>query len=112
MDGLLYAAFEPGYDLLETLPEHFMTRLPDERLVIQDRRRRKLTLCRNNSWAMIAEEGLQLELPALILADPYTKLWTTFSHSIAVQSRNNPSLQRSRMPKKRWDYLPEMQCEK
>jgi hypothetical protein len=40
--------------------------------------------------------------------DCFEELWRNYHHSINNSDRNNPALQRSFMPRRYWDYLPEV----
>ncbi|HAK45779.1 MAG TPA: hypothetical protein DCO79_07670 [Spirochaeta sp.] len=103
--GEYYAAFEPGTNLIPLLGRHFASRFSDQAWMIHDKKR--------NTALVHIEGGLEiigLE-DSFILpedADPWIKIWKIYHQKIGIEERSNPKLQMNFMPKKHWNYLPEV----
>jgi probable DNA metabolism protein len=105
--GILYAAIEPSYNILELLGNHFKERLTNERWVIHDVKRKTGIVYENNQWIL-----RDLKFDKLESTEEeelfYQNLWKTFHKSIAIKERTNERLQMQHMPKKYWNNLIEM----
>lgn len=107
-DSIYYASLEPDHDIVSFLADHFQDRLADQRFVIHDVRRCKAALYR-------PEQGRYVVMPMQPPSqDPrlqdmeFIQLWKTYFHTIAIQERINPKLQRQHMPTRYWKHLHEM----
>ena len=52
-----------------------------------------------------------LELPDCSEDNFYSELWKSYYRHIAIANRYNPTCRRNHMPKRFWQYLPEVQEE-
>ena len=103
---IYYAAFEPTYDLCVLLVDHFAERMKQEYFIIHDIKRQKAVFYNKKTWAtsdlaQVDEQYHQEELA-------FQSFWKKYHRQIAIAEGKNLSLQRSFMPKKYWNYLPEM----
>jgi probable DNA metabolism protein len=108
-DGTYYAPFAPDHRILLPLARYFAQRLGDQQWVIHDRRRGVAVL-----WDGRTLQPAEFDLPG----DPrewvsedemrYRSCWQTYTRHIAIGERLNPKLQAQFMPRRYWQYLPEM----
>lgn len=105
--GILYAAIEPSYNILELLGNHFKARLTNEKWIIHDVKRKMGIVYENNQWVLrdLKFEKLESTEEEELF---YQNLWKTFHKSIAIKERTNERLQMQHMPKKYWNNLIEM----
>lgn len=104
-DGVLYAKIEPENDILTLLIKHFRERLPAEKWMIHDLKRKKALYYRDYSWNIFPLDT-PLESHSV---DGYQEAWKAFYDSIAIEERKNPALMQANMPKKYWKHLTERQ---
>ena len=106
--GILYAAIEPTYNILELIGNHFKARLSNERWIIHDVTRKIGIVYENNEWILqdIKFEKLESHEREELF---YQNLWKVFHKSVAIKERTNEKLQMQFMPKKYWNNLIEMQ---
>lgn len=105
--GILYAAIEPTYNILELIGNHFKARMANEKWVIHDVKRKTGIVYENNELILrdLKFEKLEsLESEELF----YQDLWKVFHKSVSIKERTNKRLQMQHMPKKYWDNLIEM----
>lgn len=104
-DGFLLANIEPHNDILEILTQHFLKRLPKEKFIIYDVKRRKCSMAINGDYKILEVE----ELNSVESSDEvfFKKAWQGFYKSVGIKERENKKLMMSNMPKKYWKYLPE-----
>lgn len=105
--GILYAAIEPTYNILELIGNHFKARLSNERWIIHDVTRKIGIVYENNEWILqdIKFEKLESDEREELF---YQNLWKVFHKSVAIKERTNEKLQMQFMPKKYWNNLIEM----
>jgi probable DNA metabolism protein len=105
--GILYAAIEPTYNILELLGNHFKARLANEKWVIHDVKRGIGIVYENNEWILrdLKFEKLESHEKEELF---YQNLWKVFHKSVAIKERSNERLQMQHMPKKYWNNLIEM----
>lgn len=108
-DGRYLARCGPDHFVLPALGEHFTRRFGDLPWVIIDEKRR---CCLRR---LDGGPPLLCGLDALAdcggprsAADEWENLWRLYHHTINIESRTNPGLQRRFMPQRYWKYLPEM----
>lgn len=112
-DGCWYAAIRPSSDVLMLIADHFCSRFEPMRFVIHDSTRGTAILHEpGQSWSI--PEGFSLGSDDLLKAfsdreNTIRNLWRCYFQSTAIQERLNPSLQASRMPKRYWSLLVEME---
>lgn len=105
-NGLFYASYEPDNNITQLIAGHFARRFQDQPWIIHDRRRAVCALY-NGEEVIFASE-----VPDFVSKDSdeeYEELWKKYFTSIAIESRKNPRLQRSHMPRRYWKHLPEKQ---
>ena len=105
--GILYAAIEPSYNILELLGNHFKARLSNEKWIIHDIKRKTGIVYENNQWVLRDLKFQKLESTEKEELF-YQNLWKTFHNSITIKERTNERLQIQHMPKRYWDNLIEM----
>ncbi len=104
---IYYCQFSPTYNQAPLLAEHFADRLSDQIWVMHDVRRNIAVFYDKSKWYVNAFEGndnFEISDDELL----YRELWKEFHKKVAISARENPTLQRSHMPKKYWQYLIEM----
>ncbi len=114
-DGLLWASFQPQYNVSVLLAPHFRFRLPNERWLICDVGRgtaihydRQATTAVELEPAVLAALRTRGQLPGRTAAsDPYAETWRRFFRAAAIGDRANLKLQRQFMPERLWKWLPE-----
>mgnify|MGYP000849088025 CR=1 FL=1 len=105
-NGVFYACYEPDNNITQLITDHFASRLSDQAWIIHDRKRDILALF--NGEEVIFTSGF----PGIDHEDcegEYEELWKRYFSAIAIESRKNPRLQRSFMPRRYWRHLPEKQ---
>jgi len=105
--GILYAAIEPDFNILELIGNHFKARLSNEKWVIHDLKRHIGIFYEDNEWILrdLKIEKLESQETEELF---YQNLWKVFHKSIAIKERINERLQMQHMPKKYWNNLIEM----
>jgi hypothetical protein len=106
-DGIYIARCEPDHFVLPALGPHFMERFGEIPWAIIDEKRRLCMRCVSRSLEFINID----KTPAFLKTPPdgeWENLWRHYHKTINNESRNNPDLQRSLMPKRYWKYLNEV----
>lgn len=104
--GILYAPFEPEYNVLPIMSSHFASRMKNKRWVIHDKKRGLAVIYKDNEWMVIDGD----ELPEVKYGEDekyYQSLWQKFFENITIENRKNEKLQKNFMPKKYRKYLIE-----
>jgi hypothetical protein len=105
-DGLYLARCSPDHYVLPALAEHFTRRFGPRGWAIVDEKRSLALLRRpGGDPALVPAELFGPPGPA---AGDCEELWRHYHKTINNESRNNPALQRRCMPKRYWNYLPEL----
>lgn len=105
--GKLYVSdIRPTYDLLPIIGPHFVDRFHSQPFLIRDRRYMQ-ALVYNGKQASIGKFESFHELDQQ--PEEAEALWQAYYKAIAISERKNPKLRRQFMPKKYWEFLPEMQ---
>lgn len=113
-DGSWYAPVEPACDVLILIADHFAARFATMRFAIHDLRRGSAVLHEPGMpWSLVDAFGLDTEsgkIDALLSEYEHgiRQLWKLYFDTIAIESRRNPKLQSSKMPKHFWNLLTEM----
>jgi hypothetical protein len=116
LDNGLYAArCAPDCFVLPALAEHFCLRFGDLPWAIIDEKR---GLClvrlageeaRLESFDSEIVAPIRSQLPSLsVSGDEWEDLWRLYHHTVNIENRKNPELQRQLMPARYWKYLPEL----
>jgi hypothetical protein len=104
--GLYLARCFPDHYVLPALAEHFTLRFGPRGWAIVDEKRGLALLRRpGGDPALVSPELFGPPGPA---AGDCEELWRHYHRTINNESRNNPALQRQFMPKRYWNYLPEL----
>lgn len=116
--GLLYGPFEPDYNIVGYVADHFRNRLKNHSWILHDLKRDLSVFWNGVSFhdiGMHAEFTDYVRKHNAIPVDRVTQeekqyrlLWRVYHSSTAIEGRINCKLQRQRMPKKYWKYLVEM----
>lgn len=107
-ENLYYSAIEPEYNILSLIASHFVQRLPNENWIIHDLKR-ECAIFHNKSQWIIAPFSKENFHNFFKTEDTlYEALWKEFFHSIAVENRINPKLQKRQMPARYWKHLTEL----
>lgn len=106
-NGILYAAIEPTFNILELIGNHFKARLASEKWIIHDVKRKIGIVYDNDEWIIrdLKFEKLESHEKEELF---YQNLWKAFHKNIAIMERSNEKLQMQHMPKKYWNNLIEM----
>lgn len=118
--GRFMALYEPDYDITLPLAFHFRRRLASQSWIILDCRRRRAATWNRTRLNAESPAGDLLEgelLDRCLAGDTPSQaealnqsLWQTFHRTVAIETRNNPGLQRQFMPMRYWKHLTEMQA--
>lgn len=100
-NGVLYSKITPKSKVLTCIAPHFADRLPRENWMIHDQKHQMFVVHEaGKKWVLFEDEGFEIE-EKLHLSEnekEYAKLWKGFCKTIAIESRNNPSCQRTHLP--------------
>ncbi len=108
---LYFARIVPAFDVLPLIVPHFRARFSDQQWVLYDPQR-------GYGFAY----NLQTVVPftpadahfgkTSATSDAYEKLWKTYFKHIGIAERKNAAYQMRNMPKRYWQFLPEVYGEK
>lgn len=108
-NGALVAEIHPKHFVLPLIRGFFCNRIKNENFMIYDVEHKAALIHASNKTAIIPLENL--ELPSTAEDKFYAGLWKSYYRHIAIASRYNPTCRRAHMPKRFWQYLPEVQEE-
>lgn len=103
-NGILYAPVTPKAQVLTCLAPHFADRLPMENWMIHDKTHRMFVIHEaGKKWVLVQDEEPAEQKDQLFedVSDAelqYTRLWTQFCKTIAIESRINPRCQMQHLP--------------
>lgn len=106
-NGILYSKIEPDNNIAAFLSNHFENRLPSEKWIIHDVKRKILIFCENGKSQKFEGEGIVFDENFLNSKDEIAKMWKKYHETIAIRERENSKLQKQFMPKRYWKYLTE-----
>ena len=107
-NGALVAVIHPKHFVLPLIKSFFCARINNEHFMIYDAEHGAALIHTPERTAIIPVENL--ELPET--EDSFYKnLWKSYYRHIAIASRYNPTCRRAHMPKRFWQYLPEVSDE-
>lgn len=107
-NGALVAVIHPKHFVLPLIKSFFCARIKNEHFMIYDAEHGAALIHTPERTAIIPVENL--ELPET--EDSFYKnLWKSYYRHIAIASRYNPTCRRAHMPKRFWQYLPEVSDE-
>ena len=107
-NGALVAVIHPKHFVLPLIKSFFCARIKNEHFMIYDAEHGAALIHTPERTAIIPVENL--ELPET--EDSFYKnLWKSYYRHIAIANRYNPTCRRAHMPKRFWQYLPEVSDE-
>lgn len=109
-NGILVGTITPKNRVLPLLRFHFCDRLSAESFLLFDHTHGEALCHTPGAWKLIPLEELRLDAPNQREA-ACRKLWKSFYDTIAIESRYNPKLRMSHMPKRYWANMTEMQAD-
>ncbi len=104
-DKILVAEFEPINDILDIMITHFKKRMPEEKFIIIDKKRKKAKVY--DGKQVLEYNDLDFNYDRNSKDYFVEECWKEFYNAVKIEERNNPNLMQSNMPKRYWKYLPE-----
>lgn len=107
-NGVLYSKIGPKNDVMVFLMPHFADRLPIENFMIFDEKRSLFGIHpAGRPWYLL--RGEEVELPLQLSEEElrYQELFRHFCHTITIEERRNPKLQRNMLPLRFRKYMVE-----
>ena len=104
----LFALVAPTNDILGFLSNHFQKRLPKEKWIIYDEKRKKMAIYYQNKIYITNIDIKNIKLLFSKDEKEMEQLWITFFETVAIKERKNYRCQRNFMPKKYWHNIIEM----
>ncbi|MCS7215484.1 MAG: TIGR03915 family putative DNA repair protein [Thermodesulfovibrio sp.] len=102
---ILFAKFEPKFNVLPKLWFHFIQRYPNEKLIIFDSLRNLIFLYKDRKKEMMWIDDLEIEIP--LETDLFVMLWRNYFFHIALPERKSYERQRNKVPFRTRRFLPE-----
>lgn len=106
--GVLVGEITPKNRVLPLLCSHFCDRFAKESFLIFDRTHKEALCYSSGKWKLLSIDSLTLQEPTSS-EEKMRSLWRNFYHTISIESRFNPKLQMSNMPKRFWSNMTEFQ---
>ena len=107
-NGALVAVIHPKHFVLPLIKSFFCARIKNEHFMIYDAEHGAALIHTPERTAIIPVENLELTETEDSF---YKNLWKSYYRHIAIASRYNPTCRRAHMPKRFWQYLPEVSDE-
>lgn len=107
-EGMLYAPIHPTHHVLPLIVRHFQKRLSCEEWAIHDVGRHVAAYYDGKRVTIVRVESLKTDIAYSQDEEGFRQLWRDYYRHMAIRERNNPTAQRSFLPKKYWAYLTEM----
>lgn len=107
-EGMLYAPIHPTHHVLPLIVRHFQKRLSCEEWAIHDVGRHVAAYYDGKQVTIVRVESLKTDIAYSQDEEGFQQLWRDYYRHMAIRERNNPTAQRSFLPKKYWAYLTEM----
>jgi probable DNA metabolism protein len=116
IDDIYFAPISPRYDVISMILPHFADRFADQQWLIYDLQRDygffydKHTL----QEVVLHEKSFQatdgVVEPGIVHEEEtaYQSMWKGYCKNISIRERLNLKLQKQRMPRRYWKFLPEM----
>lgn len=105
-DGTLYAKLETKYSVLYFLGVHFSKRLNNQNFIIHDISR-ALAFIHTQEFKGVQKVADFQTLRHSKEEEKFSRLWKSFFHNVAIQSRENKKLQRQTVPLLYRTYMTE-----
>lgn len=106
--GVLVGEITPKNRVLPLLRPHFCQRLSGEAFLLYDKAHREGLFYADHKWKIRPVEHLDLAEPEQAELE-CRALWRSFYQTIAIESRYNPKLRMSNLPKRYWENMTEFQ---
>lgn len=100
-NGVLYSKIEPRNRVLTCIAPHFADRLPIENWMIYDETHQEFVVHESGKqWVLVSGEEISSDLTSRFSKQEYEyeRLWDSFCHTIAIESRRNPKCQMTHLP--------------
>lgn len=116
-DGMYFCGFEPKYDVIPMIVNHYQKRFTDQKWLIYDLKRNYGILYNKDKVEEVEISKKQFnayngQVKQALLDDGedfYQKLWRSYFKNVSIEERKNLRLQLQHMPRRFWKYLPEKQ---
>ena len=105
-NGALVAVIHPKHFVLPLIKGFFCARIKNEHFMVFDSEHGAALIHTPQKTAIIPVESLDFPDPSE--DNFYSNLWKSYYRHIAIAIRYNPACRRSHMPKRFWQYLPEV----
>ena len=105
---LYFAKIVPEYDVLALVVPHFKNRFSDQQWVLYDPQRAYGFAYNLKEVFPFTPADKQFGKLPTSLSDGYEMLWKTYFQHINIAERKNSKYQLRNMPKRYWQYLPEV----
>jgi len=105
--GVMYAPIRPDHDIVEFIMPHFAKRFHIQKFAIYDVGRKKLGLWNGKMYAVDYLD----ELPEVRLTDEEIDLqraWKMYYDTVTIESRASERRRKGFMPKRYWEFMPEL----
>lgn len=102
INGIYTAVIEPACNIVEMLGDYFFKKMDNE-FLIYDKKRKNIYIKKNDR--KIIKKNFNLDLSST--TDEFEILWKIFHSSISIKERENPKLQKSKIPIKYRKHMTE-----
>jgi len=96
-DQVYYCSIQPINYVLPILAEHFADRMINQLWIIHDKNRHKAAVY-NGDYYVIADVPAATQIQYSEKETHIQDLWSTFFHSVNIEERKNPKVQRNLLP--------------
>ncbi len=100
-----YGEMEPKNDILDLLTLHFKNRIPKEKFIILDMKRKKCSIYNEGEISYYDVGDMYINKGSKDTF--FEECWVEFYNAIKIDERENLKLMQNNMPKRYWKYLPE-----
>lgn len=98
-EGMLYAPIHPTHHVLPLIVRHFQKRLSCEEWAIHDVGRHVAAYYDGKRVTIVRVESLKTDIAYSQDEEGFRQLWCDYYRHMAIRERNNPTAQRSFLPK-------------
>jgi probable DNA metabolism protein len=116
-EKIYFAVIAPRYNALPLTLNFFKDRYADQKWAIYDEKRqygflydleriKRISLGDENDLIIDSQINQEYLSPDEVI---FQTMWYRYCEALTIKERINPKLQRQQMPKRFWQYLPEMQ---
>lgn len=112
-NGVLFSEISPKTQVLTCIADHFTDRFPLENWMVYDKTHSAFLVHRKSeNWGIVWGEELDREAASRISEQEkeYESLWKGFFQSVSIAERENPQLQRTHLPLRYREEMPEFSC--